>query len=173
MATIGIDKDCISFHLYNDLMVRVILFDTAGQERFRSINEIYYNKNDSIILIYDISRKSTFEECKEYYRDKIKEKCKNDIKVILIGNKIDLEDNREVTTEEGYDFALQNGYMFIETSCLTNENIYDALEAIIYETFLIKNETVLIKMKEEENKDNNHKKIKFFKMNKIIKYINF
>ena len=151
MATIGIDKNYISFHLYNDLMVRVILFDTAGQERFRSINENFYNKNDSIILIYDISRRSTFEECKEYYRDKIKEKCKNDIKVILIGNKIDLEDNREVTTEEGYDFALQNGYMFIETSCLTNENIYDALEAIIYETFLIK-------MKEEENKDNNHEK---------------
>lgn len=47
-------------------MIRVILYDTSGQERFRSINETYYKKVDSIILIYDISNKRNFEECKEY-----------------------------------------------------------------------------------------------------------
>jgi len=152
IATIGIDYIHCLFKLYKDLMIRVILYDTAGQERYRSINETYYKKIDSIILIYDISNKRNFEEYKEYYRDKIREECKNNIKVILIGNKIDIEE-REVTTEEGYAFAFENGYMFMETSCLTNDNIYDAFEAIIYETLLIK-----MKEEEEENKYNNKEK---------------
>lgn len=140
MATIGIDSTHISFKLYNDLMVLIKLYDTPGKERYKSICELYIKKSDSIILIYDISDKRTFEECKGYYRDKIEEICKNDIKVILIGNKIDREDSREVTTEEGYDFALENGYIFMEISCATNENIYEAFEYIIYETPLRKNE---------------------------------
>ena len=151
MATVGITKNICLFKLYNDLMVNVILFDTNGVDKYKSIGIQYCKKSDSIILVYDISNKRTFEECKDYYRDKINEICKNYIKVLLIGNRIDLEDKREVTTEEGYDFALQNGYMFMETSCLTNDNIYEAFEAIIYET-------LLLKMKEEENKDNNKEK---------------
>ena len=140
-------------------MIRVKLIDTAGQERYRAINESFLNvKTDSIILIYDISKKRTFEECKNYYRDIIKQNCKNNIKVILIGNKFDSE-MRKVTAEEGYDFALENGYMFMETSCKTNDNIYDAMEAIIYET-------LLVKMKEEERKDNNKENLFFLKKKK-------
>ena len=132
-------------------MVKITLTDTGGIQRFRSLNSKLSKNNDSIILIYSINDKRSFEECKEYYKDNIKQNCKNNTKVILIGNKIDLEDRREVTTEEGYNFALENGYLFMEISCLTNDNIYDAFEAIIYET-------LLIKMKEEENKDSNEEK---------------
>ena len=160
LTTIGIEHiDCF-FKLYKDLIIKVKLYDTPGQERYRSINEKYFKIVDSIILIYDISNKRNFEECKEYYRDKIREQCKNNIKVILIGNKIDIEE-REVTTEEGYAFAFENGYMFMETSCLTNDNIYDAFEAIIYETLLIK-----MKEEEEENKFNNKEKRILLQKNK-------
>lgn len=137
-----------AFKLYNNLMVRMKLFDTPGQERFRIICESYYKSSDSIILVYDITQKSSFEECKKYYRNRIKEICKSDIKVILIGNKIDFEDHREVSTEEGYNFALENGYIFMETSCKINENVYEAFEHIIYETPLRKD-------KNEEKKRNN------------------
>ena len=94
---------------------------------------------DSIILVYDISSRQTFEECKTYYRDAIKERCKDNIKVILIGNKNDLEEERKVTTEEGYDFALENNYLFIEGSCFKNDCIYEAFEILITDTILLEN----------------------------------
>ena len=138
----------MTFKLYNNFIVKIRLIDNPGQERFKSLVESYYKKNDSIILIYNISSKESFEECKNYFRNGIKEKCKNGIKVILIGNKNDLEEEREVTIKEGYDFALENNYIFIETSCLKNESVYEAFEIIIIET-------ALAKMKDEENNENN------------------
>ena len=143
MALVGINYHNYQYKLYNDLMINVKFVDTNGSERFRLINTQYCKFSDSIILVYDVSDKRTFEECKDYYRDKIKEISKNNIKVLLIGNKIDLEDKREVTTEEGINFAFQNGYMFMETSCFKNYNIYESFEVLIYET-------LLIKMEEEE-----------------------
>ena len=151
MALVGINYHNYQYKLYNDLMINVKFVDTNGSERFRLINTQYCKFSDSIILVYDVSDKRTFEECKDYYRDKIKEISKNNIKVLLIGNKIDLEDKREVTTEEGINFAFQNGYMFMETSCFKNYNIYESFEVLIYET-------LLIKMKEEEIKKSIKKK---------------
>ena len=143
MALVGINYHNYQYKLYNDLMINVKFVDTNGSEKYRLINTQYCKFSDSIILVYDVSDKRTFEECKDYYRDKIKEISKNNIKVLLIGNKIDLEDKREVTTEEGINFAFQNGYMFMETSCFKNYNIYESFEVLIYET-------LLIKMEEEE-----------------------
>ena len=60
--------------------MNVSLFDTPGQERYKSIVETNYKKADSIILLYDITRKSTLEECKDYYNNNIKEKCKKMLK---------------------------------------------------------------------------------------------
>jgi len=93
---------------------------------------------DILILVYDITNKNSFELCKNFYRDKIKENCHKNIKVILLGNKNDLDDKREVSTQEGYDFALKNEYIFIETSCLKNENIYEIIENAIIEGNLLK-----------------------------------
>ena len=97
----------------------------------KSINETYYKKMDSIILLYDITHKDSFDECKNYYCHIIKEKCKDNIKVILIGNKKDLEDRRIISFEEANNFALLNNYIHMETSCLRNENVFEAFEKII------------------------------------------
>ena len=145
--------------------INLIVTDTAGQERFKSITEYYYKKADSIILSYDITNRKSFEECKTYYCKKIKELCKPNIKTILIGNKKDLDEMREVTFIEGNDFALSNEYIFMETSCKRNENVYETFEKIIDATFKEKLNEVLIDKKFNENE-------KIIKKKSINKYKN-
>ena len=105
--------------------------DTAGQERFKSINTSYYRKAECCLLVYDISDKYSFDQLKDYFIETIKEKCKKNIQIILLGNKTDLEDKRQVSSEEGANLALLNNYIFLETSCLKNENVADAFETLI------------------------------------------
>ena len=112
--------------------------DTAGQERFKSINTSYYRNADCCLLVYDITNYQSFIDCKDYYVKNIKEKCKKNIKVILLGNKADLQKERKVPPEDGASLALNNDYMFKETSCVKNENVADAFETLIEITNLEK-----------------------------------
>ena len=86
------------------------------------------------LLVYDITDEKTFKEC-EYYSKEIKERCKKDIKVILLGNKTDLEDKRKISCEQGAGLALENNYLFMETSCLLNSNVSTAFETLIEITY--------------------------------------
>ena len=142
--------------------VKVTLLDTEGQEKYRSINEGYYKNADCCLLVYDISNRNSFEECKKYYNPNIKEKCKEGIKVILLGNKTDLEDQRQVPSEEGASFALENNYHFMEISCLQNKNVAGAFESLIEMTNieLKKSNSSNLRLsisKHEEKKDKNNK----------------
>ena len=116
----------------------------------------YYREVDCIVLVYDITNKYTFDDCNNYYTQKIKELCKEDINVILIVNKSDKEEERVISFEEGQNFANNNNYFFMETSCLKNENVYEVFEKII----------VCTSKKVKENK----KKIKFKKIKKKLKF---
>ena len=131
LPTVGIPHSFETYQLSDGSLVNVKILDTAGQEKFKSISERYYKEADGCLLVYDISKRSTFDEIKEYYKEKIKEKCKEDIKIILLGNKTDLEEKREVPSEEGAIFAAENGYMFMETSCLQNKYVADCFETLI------------------------------------------
>ena len=88
----NIDLDFVfsSYKLSDNSIVMVQICDTPGQERFKNMVEISLKKADSIILIYDISNKYSFNQCKNYYLETIKKLCKDNIKVMLIGNKKDL-----------------------------------------------------------------------------------
>ena len=107
------------------------ILDTAGQEKFWSLSQTNYKKADCCLLIYDITRKKTFEDCKSYFKESIEENCKKNVKVLLLGNKTDLEEEREVAPDEGANFAEKNNYLFMETSCLKNANVADAFETLI------------------------------------------
>ena len=131
LPTIGNPNSFQTYQLSDGSLVNVKLLDTAGQEKFKSINERYYRQADGCLLVYDIAKRSTFDEIKNYYKEKIKENCKEDIKIILLGNKTDLEELREVPQEEGAIFAAENGYMFMETSCLKNKYVADCFETLI------------------------------------------
>ena len=105
--------------------------DTAGEEQFRAITTNYYRKADCCLLVYDITNQNSFDEIKEYFNPKIKEYCKQNIKVVLLGNKTDLEDQRKIPAEEGIEFCTKNEYTFLETSCLKNQKVADAFETLI------------------------------------------
>ena len=120
-----------SFQLSDGSLVNCMIYDTAGQERYNSINESYYQKADAVLLVYDISNRKSFEQIKNYYSPKIEENCKKNIPIILLGNKADKENQRVVSIEEGAALAVEHKFKFKETSCLKNENVADAFEALI------------------------------------------
>ena len=85
------DKYIKTFQLCDGNIINCMIFDTAGQERFDALNFTYYKKADAVLLVYDISDKNTFYKIKNYYAQKIKEYCKKDIPILLLGNKTDKE----------------------------------------------------------------------------------
>ena len=136
------------------------ILDTGGQERYNSIFQSYYKLADCCLLVYDITKKETFEKVKNYYIPNIKDKCKLGIKVILLGNKTDLEEDRKVSQDEGKNLAKDNDYIFMESSCKDNYNVSDAFTALVEMTNTdikkgIRKETS--KKKGEKLKKSNHK----------------
>ena len=121
----------VTYKLSDGSLINVHIRDTCGQERFDSINEQYYKSADGVLLVFDIANKASFDKIKKYYIAKIKEKCKIGIPIILLGNKTDLEDKREVSQEEAIDLSVNEEYIYKETSCIKNENVADAFETII------------------------------------------
>ena len=105
--------------------------DTAGQERYNSLNESYYKQADCCLLMYDITSRDSFEKIEDYYIGNIKSNCRKDIKVILLGNKTDLEEDRKVSQDEGKNLAKDNDYIFMESSCKDNYNVSDAFTALV------------------------------------------
>ena len=164
MTTIGLQNYFNSYKLSDGSLVNVNITDTSGQERFRALNQNYYRNADCCLLVYDVSNRKSFEECK-YYIQQIKERCKQNIKVILLGNKTDLK--RNVSTEEGIKLALKNEYIFKETSCLKNINVINAFEALIEITNneakknntnqLKRTNSKIVLTKEDHNKSENKK----------------
>ena len=149
-ATIGIPNYFTSFKLSDGSLVNVHTYDTAGQECYKALTENYYKKADCCLLVYDITNSESFKECKNYYNECIKEKCKKNIQVMLLGNKTDREDERQGSSKEGADFAVENEYIFMETSCYKNTNVANAFETLIEIT----------NKKKKKNGTNNNKGMK-------------
>ena len=106
----------------NDRKVRIQIWDTAGQEAYRSITRSYYKSAACVFIVYDISDKKSFIDVDLWLKD-CREICFKNIIIYLIGNKNDLEDKRQVTFEEGKKFAEENNLAFYETSALSGDNI--------------------------------------------------
>ena len=126
----GVDNFVRAFQLSDGTLINCFIYDTCGQERYHSINESYYKKAGAILLVYDISNKKSFEILSTYYVNKIKENCKKGIPILLLGNKADLEEERQVSKEEGIKLACKHNFEFKETSCLQNKNVAGAFEAL-------------------------------------------
>ena len=135
IQTVGTPFVVSSYQLSDGSLVNARIVDTGGQERFRALGHQYYRKADGCLLVYDITNRSSFDEIKSYFCEQIEEKCKKDIKIILLGNKTDLEENRKVSSEEGANLAIEKGYTFLETSCLENRNVADSFETLIELSF--------------------------------------
>jgi len=120
-ATIGIDFLSKTMYL-EDRTVRLQLWDTAGQERFRSLIPSYIRDSSVAVVVYDISSQKSFAQTRKWVDD-VRGERGNDVIIVLVGNKTDLGDKREVTTQQGEEEAKKNGLMFIETSAKLGHNV--------------------------------------------------
>ncbi|KAI1336614.1 ras family-domain-containing protein [Xylariaceae sp. FL0016] len=127
-ATIGIDFLSKTMYL-EDRTVRLQLWDTAGQERFRSLIPSYIRDSSVAVVVYDISNKKSFENTKKWIDD-VRAERGNDVIIVLVGNKTDLNDKREVTTQMGEEEAKKNNLMFVETSAKIGHNVKNLFKKI-------------------------------------------
>ena len=122
--TIGVEFGAKTIDI-NSKSIKIQIWDTAGQEAFQAITRTYYKGAIGALLVYDITRRETFTHATKWLDDVRTNSSKN-VTVILIGNKKDLEDKRQVSYEEGEAFAKENGLMFLETSAKTAYNVVEA-----------------------------------------------
>ena len=116
----------------NDKLIKLQIWDTAGQERYKSITSAYYKGSKGAFVVYDISRKPTFENVDKWIGE-LKTNASEDVLIMLVGNKSDLEDKREVQIDEAKKKAEQHKIAFCETSALKGNNIEQAFDSLIDE----------------------------------------
>uniref|UniRef100_A0A6Q2WWZ3 Uncharacterized protein n=1 Tax=Esox lucius TaxID=8010 RepID=A0A6Q2WWZ3_ESOLU len=120
-ATIGIDFLSKTMYL-EDRTVRLQLWDTAGQERFRSLIPSYIRDSTVAVVVYDITNLNSFQQTSKWIDD-VRTERGSDVIIMLVGNKTDLGDKRQITIEEGEQRAKELSVMFIETSAKTGYNV--------------------------------------------------
>ncbi|PJF18811.1 Small GTP-binding protein domain [Paramicrosporidium saccamoebae] len=120
-ATIGIDFLSKTMYL-EDRTIRLQLWDTAGQERFRTLIPSYIRDSAVTIIVYDVSSRTSFEAVSRWIDD-VRNERGDDVIIVIVGNKTDLSDKRQVSTEEAEKKAKDLGCIFIETSAKTGHNV--------------------------------------------------
>ena len=137
--------------------IKAQIWDTAGQERYKSITYHHYRKSAGGLIVYDITKRSSFENIPNWLSD-LKKLADKDCIIALIGNKLDIVQNnekkREVTKEEAQSYAYLNHLLFYETSAYNDENINDIFEEILQTIY---NERRKIKTRNHDNDDGNIK----------------
>ena len=119
--TIGVEFGAKNIDI-NNKKFRLQIWDTAGQENYRSITRAYYKNSVCAILVYDISNRESFEHISNWIEDCLAQSPKT-VFMVLVGNKSDLNENRKVSFQEGQEMAKNNHLMFFETSAKTGENV--------------------------------------------------
>lgn len=150
--TIGVEFGT-RFVLVDGKQIKLQIWDTAGQESFRSITRSYYRGAAGALLVYDITRRETFNHLSTWLDD-VRQHANPNTTIMLIGNKSDIETKRQVSREEGEKFARENELFFMETSAKAGANVEEAFvktaediyEKIRLGTFDIANETNGIKL---------------------------
>ena len=122
-------------NLKNGNQITLEIWDTAGQEKFRALTQLFYKESSAAILVYDITRKDSFEQIKEYWFNQVKEKSPNNVIIALAANKIDLFENEEVEEKIARDFANEIGAIFMMTSAKNKDGIDELFDIIANKIF--------------------------------------
>lgn len=131
LPTIGVDFKIKTCNLQGKT-IKLQIWDTAGQERFKTITSSYYKGANGIILTYDITDKQSFQDV-DNWLEEVEKFAKPNVVKLLVGNKCDLESQRQVTAEEGKELADKMGVQFLETSAKSSINIEPAFIAMAKE----------------------------------------
>ncbi|XP_056134352.1 ras-related protein Rab-8B isoform X1 [Lampris incognitus] len=124
ISTIGIDFKIRTIEL-DGKKIKLQIWDTAGQERFRTITTAYYRGAMGIMLVYDITNEKSFDNIKNWIRN-IEEHASSDVEKMILGNKCDMNDKRQVSKERGEKLAIDYGIKFLETSAKSSINVEEA-----------------------------------------------
>ena len=167
LSTVGKESYIMLINLHGyDLKIKI--WDTAGQERFKSMSVQVIKICDGCILVYSVNKKDSFKSLEQWFLQLTKTTDISKKSIIVIGNKLEEnESQREVSYEEGKNFAESKGFNFYEVSSKTGENIYTAFDNLI-EQLYIRFESE-ISGKKDRGKDS--RKMKEFKDSKSIKQI--
>ena len=156
LSTIGIDSSTKTINTERGKAILQI-WDTAGQDKFRSISQSYIRNGDAIILVYDITSDDTFQHVTTWM-DAIHNMAKQDVPIILVGNKTDMENERRITTEEGQKLAEKYKLLFKEVSAMTGDGVADAFTMLTIALFDKQGITGNGGCKLEDAKKNNRRK---------------
>ena len=130
-ATIGLDFQSKNVQIDNQ-DVHLLLYDTAGQEKFRSLIPMYTRDANIILLVYDITNKESFENLYVWLKDLTNINI-NEVIICIVGNKIDLNEKREVFNEEGQKYAQEHDFIFQEVSAKTGEGFSELFYKSLFE----------------------------------------
>ena len=124
--------------------LKVKIWDTAGDERYKNITSSYCRGANGILLLYNITNRESFDSLNSWLTE-IKKNANQNLSLILVGTNCDLENERKVTYQEGKDFATKNGIKFIEVSAKNNINVKEAFDILL--------EDILNTLSNEKNKN--------------------
>ncbi len=137
--------------------VKIKIWDTAGQEQYMSLTRNFFHNSEGIFLVYDVTNRTSFQQIKHWMQC-INDNGSENVRVVLMGNKIDLDEERVVRAEDGKFLAEELKINFFETSALTNENIREAVLDLTSQVLIVKKdiqEKMQISLKEKENENSN------------------
>lgn len=129
-ATIGVDFRIRSMQV-DGKHIKLQIWDSAGQERFRALTASYYRGAHAVAVVFDLSRYNSIDTVSDTWLDEIDKHCGRDVRKILIGNKSDLVAKRQVTDEHANSVAKTNNMFYVETSAKTSHNVYEAFKSIV------------------------------------------
>ena len=151
LPTIGIEYLTTQKVLSNGKNYKIYIYDTVGQEKYKSLSLNSIRHCDGVILMYDITNRKTFDSISEWIKN-IYEKKDEDYPLVLIGNKCDLEDERIISKEEGLEKAEKYKTIYIETSAKEGINVGKAIEELL--------DKIIKKKEENKDKEKNGNNIK-------------
>lgn len=129
-STIGVDLKVKIVHVRGQ-KIKLTIWDTAGQERFRTLTSAYYRGAQGVILVYDVTRRDTFDNISEWLKEVDIFTTKDNVIKVLVGNKIDLETQRQVPRQEAINFARENNMLFFEASAKTEVGVQQAFLELV------------------------------------------
>ena len=132
-ATVGVEFLSKTYKINNHIF-KIELWDTAGQERYKSITSVYYKGSKGALLVYDITSKVTFDNIGKWITE-IRDKTSKDITLMMVGNKTDLVQYREVSNEQALNKAKTLGIPLMETSALDSTNVKEAFHDLLKEMY--------------------------------------
>ncbi|CAE6094146.1 unnamed protein product [Arabidopsis arenosa] len=150
-ATIGVEFQTRTL-VIDHKSVKAQIWDTAGQERYRAVTSAYYRGAVGAMLVYDVTRRQTFDHIPRWLEE-LRNNADKNIVIILVGNKSDLEDQRAISMEDAKEFAEKEGLFFLETSALNAVNVESAFSTVLTEIFNIVHKKSLVAGEGEGNGD--------------------